>query len=140
MYSAYKLNQWQYTALKYSFPNLELFICSKSGSNCCFLTCIQVSHETGKVVWYSHLLKKACLQLKSSIFSPHPTGSFICIWFLLEMSLSLGLKQSPDSSFYFIGFSSDSSATEHMSTGKPQSLILGILLYSHLLTQLHWFK
>ena len=28
-----------------------------SNSNCCFLTCIQVSQETGKVVWYSHLLK-----------------------------------------------------------------------------------
>ena len=28
-----------------------------SGSNCCFLTCIQVSQEAGKVVWYSHLLK-----------------------------------------------------------------------------------
>ena len=26
-----------------------------SGSNCCFLTCIQVSQEAGKVVWYSHL-------------------------------------------------------------------------------------
>ena len=29
-----------------------------SGSNCFFLTCIQVSQETGKMVWYSHLLKK----------------------------------------------------------------------------------
>ena len=28
-----------------------------SVSNCCFLTCIQVSQETGKVVWYSNLLK-----------------------------------------------------------------------------------
>jgi len=28
-----------------------------SNSNCCFLTCIQISQETGKVVWYSHLLK-----------------------------------------------------------------------------------
>ena len=28
-----------------------------SSSNCCFVTCIQVSQETGKVVWYSHLLK-----------------------------------------------------------------------------------
>ena len=28
-----------------------------SGSNCCFLTCIQISQETGKVGWYSHLLK-----------------------------------------------------------------------------------
>ena len=26
-----------------------------SGSNCCFLTCIQVSQEAGKVVWYLHL-------------------------------------------------------------------------------------
>ena len=28
-----------------------------SGSNCCFLTCIQVSQEIGKVVWYSCLFK-----------------------------------------------------------------------------------
>src|SRR5574337_1077251 len=26
-----------------------------SSSNCCFLTCIQISQETGQVVWYSHL-------------------------------------------------------------------------------------
>ena len=28
-----------------------------SGSNCCFLICIQISQEAGQVVWYSHLLK-----------------------------------------------------------------------------------
>ena len=28
-----------------------------SGFNCCFLTCIQISQEAGKVIWYSHLLK-----------------------------------------------------------------------------------
>ena len=28
-----------------------------SSSNCCFVTCIQVSQEAGKVVWYSHLFK-----------------------------------------------------------------------------------
>ena len=28
-----------------------------SGSNCCFLSCIQVSLETGEVVWYSGLFK-----------------------------------------------------------------------------------
>ena len=28
-----------------------------SSSNCCFLTCIQVSQEIGKVVWYSCLFK-----------------------------------------------------------------------------------
>ena len=27
------------------------------GSNCCFLTCIQISQEAGEVVWYFHLLK-----------------------------------------------------------------------------------
>ena len=26
-------------------------------SNCCFLTCIQVSSEAGQVVWFSHLFK-----------------------------------------------------------------------------------
>ena len=29
-----------------------------SGSNYCFLTCIQISQEEGNVIWYSHLLKK----------------------------------------------------------------------------------
>ena len=28
-----------------------------SSSNCCFLTCTQISQEAGKVVWYSYLLK-----------------------------------------------------------------------------------
>ena len=27
------------------------------GSNCCFLTCLQVSQEVVKVVWYSHNFK-----------------------------------------------------------------------------------
>ena len=41
----------------YSFPYLEPVCCFMSSSNCCFLTCIQISQEAGKVVWYSHLLK-----------------------------------------------------------------------------------
>ena len=45
-------------ASMYSFPNLEPVRCSMSGSNCCFLSCIQISQEEGKVIWYSHLLKK----------------------------------------------------------------------------------
>ena len=28
-----------------------------SSSNCCFLTCIQVSQEAGQVVWYAHLFQ-----------------------------------------------------------------------------------
>ena len=38
----------------YSFPYLEPVCCSMSSSNCSFLTFIQISQETGQVVWYSH--------------------------------------------------------------------------------------
>ena len=41
----------------YSFSYLEPVCCFKSSSNCCFLTCIQVSQEAGQVVWYSHLFR-----------------------------------------------------------------------------------
>ena len=41
----------------YSFPNLEPVCCSVSGSNYCFLTCIHISQEADKVVWYSHVFK-----------------------------------------------------------------------------------
>ena len=37
--------------------HFEPVCCSMSGSNCCFLTCLQIFQEIGKVVWYSHLLK-----------------------------------------------------------------------------------
>ena len=57
VYKLYKQAGWQYTALMYFFLNLEPVSCSMSISNCCFLTHIQVSQETGEVVWYSHLLK-----------------------------------------------------------------------------------
>ena len=43
--------------MMYSISNLESVCCSMSSSNCCFLTCIQISQESGKVVRYSHLLK-----------------------------------------------------------------------------------
>ena len=48
---------WQYKALMYSFPNLKPVHCSTSSSNYCFFTCMQVSWEAGKVVWYSHFFK-----------------------------------------------------------------------------------
>ena len=41
----------------YSFSYLEPVCCSMSSSNCCFLTCIQISQEAGQVVWYSNLFK-----------------------------------------------------------------------------------
>ena len=41
----------------YTFSYLEPVCCSMSSSNCCFLTCIQVSQEAGQVVWYCHLFQ-----------------------------------------------------------------------------------
>ena len=41
----------------YSFSYMEPVCCSMSSSNCCFLTCIQVSQKAGQVVWYSHLFQ-----------------------------------------------------------------------------------
>ena len=41
----------------YSFSYLEPVCRSMSSSNCCFLTCIQVSQEAGQMVWYAHLFQ-----------------------------------------------------------------------------------
>ena len=49
--------EWQYTALTYSFSNLEAVCCSMSSSNCFFFTCIQISQQAGQVAWYSLLFK-----------------------------------------------------------------------------------
>ena len=44
-------------AFTYSFPDLEPVCHSMPRSNCCFLTCIQISQDAGQVLWYSHLFK-----------------------------------------------------------------------------------
>ena len=41
----------------YSFPYLKPVCCFMPGSNCCFLTSIQIFQEAGQVVWYSHLFQ-----------------------------------------------------------------------------------
>ena len=41
----------------YSFSYLDPVCCSMSSSNCCFLTCIELSQEAGQVVSYSHLFQ-----------------------------------------------------------------------------------
>ena len=41
----------------HSFPDLQPVCCSMFGSNCCSLTCIQISQEAGQVVWYSYLFE-----------------------------------------------------------------------------------
>ena len=57
MCSAYRLNRVTADSpvvLLFQSRTTQLFI---QGSNCCFLTRMQVSQETGKMVWYSHLFK-----------------------------------------------------------------------------------
>ena len=39
------------------FSYFEPVCCSMSSSNCCFLTCIQISQEADQVLWYSHLFQ-----------------------------------------------------------------------------------
>ena len=43
----------------YSFSYLEPVCCSMSSSNCCFLTCIQISQESGQVFWLTHLFQNS---------------------------------------------------------------------------------
>ena len=71
IYSAYKLNKqgdniqpwctpfpiWNVPIFLFGCSYLEQVCCPMSSSNCCFLTCIQVSQEAGQVVWYSHLFQ-----------------------------------------------------------------------------------
>ena len=42
-----------------SFPNLEPVHFFMSSSNCCFLTCIYISQEASKAVWYSCFFKNS---------------------------------------------------------------------------------
>ena len=68
----------------YSFPSFEPVSCSMSGSsNHCFLTLIQVSQETGEVVWYSRLFKNF-----RQFIVIHMVQSF-CIDVFLEFSCFL---------------------------------------------------
>ena len=59
MYFAYKLNKQgdNIHLLCIPFPIWNQSVVPCLVLNCCFLTCIQVSQEAGKVVWYSHLLR-----------------------------------------------------------------------------------
>ena len=55
MYSAYKLNKQGDNIQPWGTP--FPICCSLSSSDCCFLTCTQVSQEAGQVVWYFHLFQ-----------------------------------------------------------------------------------
>ena len=58
MYSAYKLNKQGDNIQPWRTPfRFRISLLFHASCNCCFLTCTQVSQETGQVVWYSHLFK-----------------------------------------------------------------------------------
>ena len=59
MDSAYKLNKQgdNMQPWRPPFPVWNQVHCFMSGSNCCLLTCIQISQEAGKVVRYSYLFE-----------------------------------------------------------------------------------
>ena len=59
MYSPQKLNKQgdNKQPCHTPFPIVNQFFVSMSGSNCCFLTCIQVPQKAGETGWYSHLFK-----------------------------------------------------------------------------------
>ena len=46
-----------YDIIHVSMPFSQIVPPSMSSSNCCFLTCIQVSQEARQVVWYAHLFQ-----------------------------------------------------------------------------------
>ena len=48
------MTMYNLAILLYQFGTSLLF---HAQSNCCFMTCIQISQEAGKVVCYSYLLK-----------------------------------------------------------------------------------
>ena len=59
MYSAYKLSKQgdNIQAWRTPFSVWNQFVVPCLGSNGCFLTCVQISQEVGKMVWYSYLFK-----------------------------------------------------------------------------------
>ena len=79
IYSAYKLNT------QGDFPNLEPFHFPMPVSTYCFLTCIQISQDAGKVVWYSHFFKKfsVCCDPHSQVFGIVKKAD---VGFFLELS------------------------------------------------------
>ena len=60
MYSSYNLHRQGDSIQPWHTPFPiwnHCVCCSMSSSNCCFLTCIQISQEAAQVVWYSHLFQ-----------------------------------------------------------------------------------
>ena len=76
-----------------------------SRSNCCFLTCIQVSQETGKVIWYSNFFKNfpqfvvIHMTKGSSVVSEAKVDVFLELSCLFDDSMDAGNLVSDSSAF-----------------------------------------
>jgi len=69
---------------------------SMSGSNCCFLTCIQISQEAGRMVWYFHLFKNfpVCCDPHSQGFSVvNEVEVDVIFWNFLAFSMIQGMLE-----------------------------------------------
>ena len=91
MFLAYKLNKQSDNTQPWHtpFPIVNQFYCSMSNFNCCFLTYIQFSQETDKVVWYSHILKNFpfCHDPQSQRFCIVNEAEVDVFWNLLAFSI-----------------------------------------------------
>ena len=74
-----------------------------SDSDCCFLTCIQLSQEEGKMVLYSHVFKNfpvCCDQHKGfSIVNEAKVDAFLGFLFFLYDAVNVGNLISGSSAF-----------------------------------------
>ena len=74
-----------------------------SDSDCCFLTCIQVSQEAGKVVCYSHLFKNFSQFLMINTINETEVDNFLEFPCFLYDSTEVGdlISGSPTYSIFF---------------------------------------
>ena len=61
-----------------------------SSSNCCFLTCTQISQEACQVVWYSHLLKNFPVCKGFGIFNKAEIDVFLELSFFFDDLTDVG--------------------------------------------------
>ena len=99
------------TAWMYSFSYLEPVCCSMSSSNCCFLTCIQVSQEVGQVFWYPHLFLEEISSLPHSVvffyfFALITEGLLISSCYSLELCIQMLISFLFSFAFCFSSFQS----------------------------------
>ena len=129
----------------HSLPNFEPVYCSMSSSNRCFLTCIQVSLEEGKVLCYSDLLKNfPQFVVIYTVKNPHLTLQLS--WantqsgFFFKKSCSFSplphlpfIFQPTQSDFYYYLATENSFLGLSMNSPLPIQWSLQLLLHSNLL-------